>query len=281
MSADVLDREELSSLLARLGCTQLGRTIFLHDEIDSTNDEAHRLAERGAAHGTVVIAEAQTNGRGRRGRVWTTPKGKALAMSIVLRPALPAVRAPELAFVAALAVCEAARALGAIHAQLKWPNDVQSRGRKLAGLLAEMRAQGGSLSHVVLGIGLNVNVEASDLPLELQALATSVAIEVGAPVSRTLACAQLLASHEQWLTRHAAEGFAALRLRWMELSSTLSQRVRIDGGQPLVGIAEGMDDDGALLVRDDAAVLHRVVAGDVEHLRAISSADTAPGDSPR
>jgi len=266
---DALGKEPLAPMLSLFSVQELGRALHTYDEIDSTNDEAHRLAEKGAPHGTVVLADAQTSGRGRRGRVWTTPKGKALAMSIVLRPGLPAARAPELAFAAALAVCETARALGAPQAALKWPNDVECGGRKLAGLLAELRAQGGALSHVVLGIGVNVNVEREDFPDELRALATSLCIESGAPVSRALVCAKLLASLEGWLECHAREGFAPLRARWKQLASTPGLRVRIEGTQPVIGVAEDMADDGALLVRTDAGELQRVIAGDVEHLRAI------------
>ena len=265
---DPLQELTNETISVHLSTRVLGRALYIHDEIDSTNDEAHRLAEAGAAHGTLVIADAQTKGRGRRGRVWTTPKGKALAMSLVLRPKLPAARAPELAFAAALAVCESAREMGAGQAALKWPNDVQCAGRKLSGLLAELRTQGPVLSHVVLGIGVNVNVVASELPPELRDLATSLATERGAPVSRALVCAMVLARLEQWLEVHTHEGFAPLRARWKELSATLGKRVRVEGAQPMAGLAEDMAEDGALLLRCDDGELRRVVVGDVEHLRA-------------
>lgn len=255
------------SILALLETRALGRTLHLHAQLDSTNDEAHRLAEAGAAHGTLVIAEAQTRGRGRRGRSWTTPPGTALAMSLVLRPALAAARAPELSFAAALAVCESARALGAAGAQVKWPNDVQCDGRKLSGILAELRTSGPRLSHLVLGIGLNVNVALEELPLELRPLASSLRIESGAPVSRARACATLLAALEGWLELHARDGFSPLRARWRELSCTLGRRVRVEGERPLSGLAVDLAEDGALLLRSADGALHRVSAGDVEHLR--------------
>ncbi len=259
-----LDR---ASLFALLETRALGRALHLHPQLDSTNDEAHRLAEAGAAHGTLVIAEAQTRGRGRRGRAWSTPPGTALAMSLVLRPQLPPSRAPELSFAAALAVCESARALGALGAQVKWPNDVLCDGRKLSGILAELRSSGPRLTHLVLGIGLNVNVALEELPPELRPLATSLRIESGAPVSRARACATLLAALERWLDLHAREGFSPLRARWRGLSCTLGRRVCVEGEPPLSGLAEDLAEDGALLLRSADGALHRVSAGDVEHLR--------------
>ncbi len=259
-----------ASILALLNTVQLGRELHLHDQLGSTNDEAHRLAEAGAPHGTLVIAERQTAGRGRRGRSWVAPPGKSIAMTLVLRPRLPAARAPELAFAGALAVCETARALGVERAQVKWPNDVQVAGKKLSGLLAELRTSGRELSHVVLGVGVNVNTAQGELPEELRPLATSLAIERGAPIERARVAAELLGWLEHWLDAHENEGFEPLRLRWKELAATLGKKVRVEkaaGESPLEGIAEDLDADGALLVRTASGELRRVHAGDVEHLR--------------
>jgi BirA family biotin operon repressor/biotin-[acetyl-CoA-carboxylase] ligase len=266
---DGLHENQIAPLLST---AELGRALYVHERLDSTNDEAHRLAEAGALHGTTVIAEAQDAGRGRRGRAWVTPPGKSLALSVVLRPELSPARAPELTFCAALAVCEVAQAAGAPAAAIKWPNDVECRGRKLAGLLAEMRAQGDRVAHVVLGIGFNVNLEESDLPEELRTTATSLRMERGGePIARTLVCARLLARLESWLSVHEAEGFSPIRARWRELSSTLRRRVRAEiGTDTIVGEAEDLAEDGALIVRTDAGLAVRVVAGDVVHLRVLS-----------
>ena len=271
-----------AKIAALLTTAALGRALFVHQQLDSTNDEAHRLAAAGARHGTVVLAEAQTAGRGRRGRSWVTPPGKSLALSVVLRPRLPPSRAPELTITAALAVCETARELGASRALIKWPNDVESGGRKLAGLLAELRTQGDHVSHVVLGIGLNVNLLAGDLPEDLRELATSLRIECGGePFARHFVCARLLAHLERWLSLHEAEGFAPVRARFRELSSTLGRRVRAESATgAFFGEAVDLDLDGALLVRREerdgepsiaAGAICRVVAGDVEHLRVVDS----------
>lgn len=263
---DALGVEQVDPLLAT---SELGRWLHVHREIPSTNDEAHRLAEQGAPHGTVVVAESQTAGRGRRGRAWASPPGKGLALSVVLRPELPPQRASELSIVAAVAVCAAARDLGAVHAEVKWPNDVLCRGKKLAGLLAELRVQGDRVQHVVLGVGLNVNLFPADLPAELRPLATSLSMERGEPVARSLVCARLLWFLEERLELHAALGFAPIAEEWRELSCTLGRRVRVEGTPPLEGEAVDLEPDGALSVRLDDGTLHRVVAGDVEHLRTV------------
>ena len=263
---DGLSTRELSPLLST---SELGRKLHFHWQLPSTSAEAHRLADEGAEHGEVVIAEEQTAGRGRRGRTWTTVPGKSLAMSVVLRPALPPMRAPELTLVAAIAVCEAARELGAGKATIKWPNDIECGGRKLAGLLLELRAEQDRIQHVVLGVGVNLNLEEADLPEELRPLATSMLLEREDPVPRALFCARTLGRLEDWLGLHEALGFEPVRERCRELSSTLRRRVSVQlgDGNTLEGEAIDLDETGALLVRVGSGAVHRVVSGDVEHLR--------------
>jgi BirA family biotin operon repressor/biotin-[acetyl-CoA-carboxylase] ligase len=252
-----------------LQSAEIGRRIHSYAELDSTNDEAHRLAEADALHGEVVVAEEQTKGRGRKGRTWLAPKGKGLTLSVILRPALAAQRAPELTLVAAVAVCEAARELGA-PARIKWPNDVESRGKKLAGLLTELRAEKDRIRHAVLGIGLNVSLEAEDLPEELRQRATSLLLETGERHPRPLVCATVLSHLEEWLDVHEAEGFEAIRERFRALSSTLGRRVRVEAeAESFEGVAVDLAPDGALLVKHGEGDLRRVVAADIEHLRPL------------
>ena len=142
---------------------------------DSTNRVAMEMAENGATHGTVVVADAQTAGRGRMGRRWVSPAGKNLYVSLLLRPPVPAVDAPQLALVAGVALADAVEAVG-VPAALKWPNDLYCRGRKAAGILAEMASGPDGVRHVVIGVGLNVNVEEEDFPTELRGAATSLRI---------------------------------------------------------------------------------------------------------
>ena len=264
---DSVGEREIQPLLAT---GELGRKIHHHAELDSTNDEAHRLAEAGALHGEVVLADFQARGRGRRSRAWVAPSGKAITMSVVLRPTLPPDRAPELTLAAAVAVAEAARELGAQAARIKWPNDVECKGRKIAGLLTELRAETDRVRHAVLGIGFNVSMQMSDFPEELRPAATSLLIETGERQPRPVVCARLLEHLEEWLSLHETEGFGPVADRWRELSSTLGRRVRITSdGQAVEGDAVDLADDGALLVRAAGGVLVRVLAGDVEHCKIV------------
>jgi len=250
-----------------LNTHDVGQALHWYEEVGSTNDVAKELADEGALHGEVVIAERQSAGRGRRGRSWSSPPRKNLYLSVVLRPDLPPARAPEVTLLAAVAVCQAVRRAGVASAAIKWPNDVLASGRKLAGVLTEMAAEVERVQWLVVGIGVNVNAAADDFPDELRELATSLLIERGDPVPRALFAAALLTALEEWLDRHAAEGFAPVRAAWREMSDTLGREVRVRvGSADLVGLAEDVDETGALLVRT-ASGLERVVAGDVEMLR--------------
>lgn len=264
---DLLGEAPIAPLLAS---GELGRRIHSYAELESTNDEAHRLAEEGALHGEVVIAGKQTKGRGRRGHPWIAPEGKSLTFSVILRPLLPPARAPELTLAAAVAICEAARELGAHGARIKWPNDVECKGRKLCGILTELRADAGGVKHAILGVGFNCALEMHDFPEELRPTATSLLIESGERIARPLILAQLLEHLEEWLSLHETEGFGPVRERWRELSSTLGHKVRITGeGSPIEGDAADLAEDGALLVRVPGGEMVRAVAGEVEHCKVL------------
>jgi len=267
-----LSEREMSPLMHS---AEVGRRIHFLEEVASTNDEAHRVADAGGLHGEVVIAERQTEGRGRRGRRWIDSPGGSLVFSVVLRPAIPPIRAPELALAAAVAVCETAREFGATSARIKWPNDVECQGRKLAGLLAELRTEGAAVRHAVLGVGLNCGTARGEFPDELRQTATSLALERGETVARLLVFARLLESLDEWLALHDLEGFAPVRERFLQLSSTLGRRVRAEVGEGgkemrmVEGDAVDLAEDGALVVRVEGGALVRVVAGEVEHCRVV------------
>ncbi len=263
---EIPDRLGELELRPLLNTHDLGQVLHWFEEVGSTNDIARRLADEGATHGEVVVAEVQTAGRGRRGRAWVSPAGRNLTLSIILRPDLPPARAPELTLVASVALCQAVRQAG-VPAGIKWPNDLLSRGRKLAGVLTELAADPDRVQWVVLGIGANVNVRAEEFPAELRDIATSLAMERGEPVPRALFAAAVLSSLEEWLDRHAEDGFPPVREAWKAMSITLDREVRVRAGdRDLEGVAEDVDEAGALLVRTRAG-LERVLAGDVELLR--------------
>jgi BirA family biotin operon repressor/biotin-[acetyl-CoA-carboxylase] ligase len=249
-----------------LSTRDLGQTIHYFEEIDSTNDRAKELADEGAVHGEAVVAEAQRAGRGRRGRSWSSPAGRNLYVSVVLRPDLAPTRAPELTLVGALAVCDALRKAG-VDAGIKWPNDVLVGERKIAGILTELSAEPDHVHWVVLGIGVNLNARQEDFPAELRDVATSVLVERGQPAPRALFTAALLATLEDWLDVHAEKGFDAIREAWRTRSVTLGRAVRVRmGDRDVDGVAEDLDPSGALLVRTSAG-LERVMSGDIVLLR--------------
>jgi BirA family biotin operon repressor/biotin-[acetyl-CoA-carboxylase] ligase len=231
------------------------REIVRVDSVGSTQALAFDLAERGAADGTVVVAETQTAGRGRRGRTWVDEPGASLLMSIVVRPGLAARDLPKLSLAAAVAVGEALRALTGLDARLKWPNDVLTHGRKIAGILLESRI--GAEPLVVAGIGINLRQRS--FPPEVAGSATSVALESGRDVDPETLLGAVLEAFDRWRTRLEGEGFAPLRERWLALADTIGRTVSVAG---LEGVAVDLDADGALVLRE-AHGEHHVVAGEL------------------
>lgn len=253
-------------LQLRLEGSGFGPVPELLESCGSTNDLALQRALAGAPHGTALLTENQTSGRGRRGRSWLAPPGRTLALSVLLRPELPPSRAPELTLVAAVAVAEALAAFDA-PVGIKWPNDLELGGKKACGILTELQAEPERVNAVVVGIGVNVMLERSDLPPELQETATSLRESLGRPIDRTAFAATLLQRLAHWVELHAREGFEPVRAAWKARSSTLGHLVRVKTGNELIeGKAVDIDADGALLLEVGGA-RRRVIAGDVERLR--------------
>ncbi len=263
----VPDRLTPLELRPLLNTHDLGQTLHWYEELGSTSDRAKELADEGADPGTVVVAETQTAGRGRRGRVWASPPRRNLYFSVILRPELPPARAPELTLVASVALCDALRQAG-VQAGIKWPNDLLVSGRKIAGILTELAAEPDRVHWVVVGAGVNVNARAEDFPEELRAAATSVLLERGQAAPRALFAAACFTALEEWLDRHAEDGFGPVRDAWRERSVTLGREVIVEAdGREIAGTAEDIDESGALLVRSRAGV-ERILSGDVTLLRA-------------
>ncbi len=236
--------------------------ILYFDEIDSTNNRAKQLGEEGADEGTVVIADHQTGGRGRIGRSFDSPKGQGLYLSILLRPEIPSDRAPQLTPLAALAVRKALYLTAGLETKIKWPNDIVRNGKKLCGILTEMSMTGSAVSHVVVGIG--VNVHQKDFPGELSEVATSVYLESGKEISRKELADCLLTAffsyYEDFLETTDLTDFLE------EYDSVLINRGEtvkvLDPKEPYTGIAEGIDASGALLVRTGEGI-RMVSSGEV------------------
>ncbi len=232
-------------------------------ECGSTNDEAGRLARAGARHGTIVIASAQRTGRGREGRAWQSPAGMGLYLSAVLRPPLPLVDVPPMTLAIGIGLCDAVRATGA-PATLKWPNDLLVDRKKLAGVLVESQSQGTRLEAVVIGIGVNI---AGRLPAEVSDTAITLEDAADSQIDREAFIAAVLANVEHWVDRYVAMGLQAIIPAWQDrMAVGLSARATVDGAT-LIGTVDGLDDDGALLLRGADGAVHRVRSGDVEVIK--------------
>ncbi|MEO5347877.1 MAG: biotin--[acetyl-CoA-carboxylase] ligase [Magnetococcus sp. YQC-9] len=236
-----------------------------HEILDSTNREAMELARAGAAEGTVVVADAQSRGRGRLGRNWASPPGENLYFSLILRPEMAVAHAPRLTLLAGLATLDAVWEAGVGEARLKWPNDILVNGRKLAGILTEMASEGECLRHVVVGVGVNVNGRAETFPDDVAARAVTMADILQNRIDRGKLLARLLSAWEEWYRLLSREGFLPIRLAWRERALLQGWKARIETahGRCHAELVD-LDEEGFLLARDrDGGEPFRVLAGDV------------------
>ena len=239
-----------------------GRSIEYHDRIDSTNIRARQLGAAGAPHMTLVLANEQTAGRGRMTRQWISPPGQNVYMTLLLRPPLPAYRAPELVFLSAVAACDAVNALvGQSVTKIKWPNDLVIGPKKISGTLLELATDGAMIDYAVDGIGINVFGE--QFPPELP-YAGSIESTTGRQISRMELVARFLDNVEPLYERWLRDGFAPILDACRTRSATLGRRVRAlcpDGEH--IGTALDFDPSGALIVRTDGGETLTLTAGDV------------------
>lgn len=260
------DLLRLDDIRRGLKTRTIGREIHLYPEVASTNTLAMEMASRGAPEGAVLIAETQTGGKGRLGRKWISPKGN-LHFSVVLRPNLPTHKAPLLTLMGAVAVASAIRKTCSVQAAIKWPNDILVAGKKVSGLLTEMSAEPDRIRHIVLGIGVDVNMPLDLLPPGVRETATTLAAEAGKNIDRTMLLQQILRELDSRY-RGPLESGAEVLSEWKELNVTLGKRVSISGpGEVFEGLAQGIDHEGRLIVRLDDGGLRQVAAGDVTILK--------------
>jgi BirA family biotin operon repressor/biotin-[acetyl-CoA-carboxylase] ligase len=244
---------------------ELGRTVVYEPVTPSTNDLARMLARQGAPHGLLVVADAQTAGRGRRGNAWVSPPGAGLWFSLVLRPRLTPQDAPCLALVVAVAVAQAITVVTGLPARVKWPNDVVLADRKVSGVLVEMSAEAELIHHLIVGVGVNVDLDPADFPPDLQQSATSLSAASGRPVARVRLLQEILLQWENRYHRYLQQGAGPGLAEARALSATLGRTVRIlsDGETAVEGMATAIGEDGALWVRDAFGVERAFYAGEV------------------
>lgn len=259
----------MEGLLHGLQTRCFGQRVFSFAELDSTNNEARRLAAEGAEEGTLVIAERQTAGRGRRGRVWHSPPGTGLWCSLLVRP--PATLTPSLVpLLLGTAIARSIRTCCAVPALLKWPNDVLINGGKMAGILCEAGPGG-----LVAGFGINVNQE--EFPPELPA-ATSILLQCGQSTDRVLLLRAVLEEAERLYLEACSQGPASLIAAATALLSTLGRQVEVQlEGETLRGLACGLEEDGALQLQEEGGNRHLIRAGDVQHLGQMDLLDDLTG----
>lgn len=263
-------------ILEGLDTNFVGSNLHLFDELVSTNLTAHEMALSGVPEGTVVIADSQSEGRGRRGRPWFSPPGDNIYTSVILHPPVSPEKAPQLTLVAAVALAEtidlflneASQAVSRLKAEIKWPNDILIGGKKCAGILAEMKADAGEVQYVVLGIGINVNLDSQDMPEEISAIATSLSIAAGLDFKRGRIIQTLYSNMENWYKRYLGKGFPSIRERWNNLSAVNGQYVQAaspsnknDGYEE--GVALGINDKGLLEMRKEDGRIIEISAGEI------------------
>lgn len=257
----MIDVSKISDLLSH---ALIGNSIHFLDQVGSTNVHAAELARAGAPEGTVVIADSQTAGKGRLNRSWQSPPGRNLYASIVLRPEVALAESARITLTTGVAVAETVQEYcpGVVH--VKWPNDVQVRGRKICGILAEMQARAGRPEFIVIGIGVNINVQKAEFREELRDIATSLREETGREIDRTDFIIRQLGKFECWYRIFLSGDFETIRRRWLQLAELIGKRVEIRCGEQIEsGKVLGMDERGALLLLDDNDRIREVLAGDV------------------
>lgn len=261
-SPDLLSPGELEPMLKT---RFIGREIIYFDSITSTSTYAKKAAEEPFAEGTVIIAEEQTAGRGRLGRQWISTRGKGIWMSIMLKPDILPADAPKLTIAAAYAVAKALRSCCRLDARIKWPNDIVVEGKKLCGILTEMSAEADEIKNVIVGIGINANLEQKDFGPEVSSIATSIRLETGSAVSRKDLAASVLNEFEEVYEVFAREGsIKPLLDEYKNKSAVLGKEIRvISKKEEIVGLAVDISEEGHLVVRLGDGTIKEIMSGEV------------------
>jgi BirA family transcriptional regulator, biotin operon repressor / biotin---[acetyl-CoA-carboxylase] ligase len=258
---DVLHADDL---LSHLKSRVIGRDIRVFEETTSTNDVVERLARDGVKEGVVVFAESQTKGRGRLGRKWISPARQGLWFSILLRPQLRPTSVTQLTIAAATALFRAVYSQTGVKPEIKWPNDILIDGKKVAGILTELSAEPDKVKYIILGVGVDVNLSATDFPPELRKIATSLRVEAGQKINRAELAVKILQELDKDYQRVCSGQFESVANEWEEHCSTIGHNVTINiGDRKIQGCAESLDTDGALLIRTQHGHLERIIGGDV------------------
>lgn len=245
------------------------KSVLFYKSVDSTNEIAASLAiKKGLETGAVIIADMQEKGRGRLGRKWVSPPGLNIYISIVLKPEIKPRDATLLTILTSVACAKALRGETGLNVAIKWPNDLTVSDKKIGGILTEVRSAPDKIKVAVIGIGINVNIEGMDFPMEIRDIAASVKSETGKCHSRGLIIIRLLKEFEYWHNTFTIKGRLPLLQEWKKLSTTMGKNVTVTTGKETIsGLAEEIDDEGMLILRLPSGALKRISAGDLTILR--------------
>ena len=250
---------------AGLKTTIIGNEIKYFKETESTNIIAHEIASS-VNDGTVVIAEAQTAGRGRLGRKWISPEG-GIWLSIILKPKIQPIHAPRITLLAGVCVARTIRSFG-LPAKIKWPNDILINGKKVCGTLTEIRAEADIIDYLIVGIGIDANVDTESFPDEIRDSSTSLKKEIGAKINRAGFVRKLLEEFDGLYLKFQDQGFKSILEEWRNMSATIGEWVKITTQtHSIYGEAIGVDNEGALILETSEGHLEKIVSGSCEHLR--------------
>ncbi len=255
--ANEIEPELKTSVFGKVGIVYL-------EEAGSTNLVARKAAEEGAPEGTLVVAEAQTKGRGRKGRIWHSPAFAGIYMSFVLRPTLPPHETPVVTLMTAVALAEAVRNLTGLTPNIKWPNDLLIGKKKLAGILTEIVAQPDSVDYVIVGAGINVNTTPKMFGPEIKDFATSLYMETGKKFRRAELIAGFLFEFEKYYEMFKSRRFDFIVESWRDLADIVGRNIKVDVlGRIYEGEVVAVESDGALVIREEGGAERRLLSGDV------------------
>ena len=247
----------------------IGKEIYFLKSVESTNDKAIEIGKkREDSAGIVVVADTQTKGKGRLGREWISPPGVNLYFSMILKPDFPPSEAPFITLASAVAVASVLRTWKGIPAEIKWPNDIMVKGKKVGGILTEMKTSGKELDLLVVGIGLNVNMALDDLPEDIRSATTTLEIEKGAPSDRVGLLGGMLAGLDNAYKNLLNGNKRALINGWLSLNCTIGNRIMVkDRDRTITGVAENIGQNGELIIKLESGGTEVVNAGDVTILK--------------
>ncbi|MCX7982590.1 MAG: biotin--[acetyl-CoA-carboxylase] ligase [Syntrophales bacterium] len=241
------------------------RRIHFYRELASTNTTAYELALAGAEEGVVVIADAQSQGRGRLNRAWHSPPGKNIYVSFILKPAMAAHQAPQLTLAAGVAVAEVVSQYCPGRVQIKWPNDIQVGGRKISGILSEVKAHASYVDFIILGIGINVNMDREDFPPELHHTATSLKMETKKDSCRLTLLSELFFAWDKWYETILKNGFKSIKDPFLSYAPIIGKMIQVTfRHEVLRGQVIDIDDQGTLWIKNERGEKVQITAGDME-----------------